>query len=185
MVERDFYSRKPHEVARSLLGARLIHRRRQETLEGYIVETEAYGDENDSASHARFGKTPRTGAMFGPPGHAYVYLIYGIHSMLNIVTGKKGSAGAVLVRAVVDIPTGILYDGPGRVCAHFRITREQNNADLTTAESLGIEPGISPEDGSIVRAKRVGIKYACKDDREALLRYRLHERVIKAMSKGD
>ncbi|MFP4418094.1 MAG: DNA-3-methyladenine glycosylase [Chitinispirillaceae bacterium] len=173
MFDRSFFEKSPAEVARALLGARLFHDSSSGFLQGYIIETEAYGDETDSASHARFGWTRRTEPLFGPAGLAYVYLVYGIHSMLNIVTGKEGQAGAVLIRAVFDPHTQRLHDGPGRVCRNLSITRELNKSDMTRGEPLGIGQGYVPEDHTILKGKRIGVGYAQKSDREAQLRYRI------------
>ncbi|MBA3796499.1 MAG: DNA-3-methyladenine glycosylase, partial [Chloroflexi bacterium] len=95
-----FYARPSVELAPALLGLRLVRDTREGRSGGIIVETEAYGGPADRASHARAGLTRRTAPMFGPPGHAYVYLVYGLHSCLNVVAEIDGVAGAVLIRAV-------------------------------------------------------------------------------------
>ena len=111
---REFFARDARTVARALIGAVLVHRRRA----GVIVETEAYLGPEDRASHARFGPTARTAVMFGPGGFSYVYLCYGIHELFNIVTGAAGQGQAVLVRAIAPL-AGLPDDpavgrGPGR-----------------------------------------------------------------------
>src|SRR3954454_2197471 len=98
-LPRSFYARPAEELAPDLLGKILVRRYRGKLLRARIVETEAYVGEHDLACHASKGRTNRTEVMFGPPGHAYVYLIYGMYDMLNIVTGKPGVAQAVLIRA--------------------------------------------------------------------------------------
>ncbi len=102
-----FYARDTRKVARDLLGKTLCHRQGDgRVIRGRIVETEAYHGPDDRASHARFGRTPRAGIMFGPPGRAYVYLIYGMHHCLNVVTGEDGFPAAVLLRGVDRVTVG-------------------------------------------------------------------------------
>src|SRR3954463_6352376 len=102
-LPRDFYDRPADVVARELLGALLLRRTGDRLRIGRIVETEAYLGPHDLAAHSARGRTPRTEVMFGPPGHAYVYLIYGIHHCLNVVTEAEGHAAAVLIRALEPI----------------------------------------------------------------------------------
>ena len=156
--ERAFYARDTRRVARELLGMLVVtpHGR------GRIVETEAYHGPGDQASHARRGPTPRARIMFGEPGHAYVYLIYGMHHCLNAVTGKAGFPSAVLIRAVDiaghDPRAGA---GPGKVCRALAIDRRANGADLTAAGPVWIE-----DDGERFPARqvktgpRIGVDYA-------------------------
>ena len=139
MLTRAFYRQPSDVVARRLLGKRLVHGERS----GIIVETEAYLGPHDAASHARFGRTERNAVMFGPPGYAYVYRSYGIHWCLNFVCEPKGSASAVLIRALA--PTrglaamrrrrGVaderhLCSGPGRLCQALGITAAHNGLAL-------------------------------------------------------
>jgi DNA-3-methyladenine glycosylase len=141
ILPRSFYDRPTIEVARELLGKILVHGR----TAGMIVETEAYLGGDDLASHSARGITNRTRVIFGPPGHAYVYFIYGMHECLNIVVEAEGKAGCVLIRAVEPL-VGIeimekrrpaarsvekLASGPGNLTRVFAITRAQNGADLT------------------------------------------------------
>ncbi|HLG95723.1 MAG TPA: DNA-3-methyladenine glycosylase [Bryobacteraceae bacterium] len=138
---RGFYARPVVEVARDCLGKILVH---GETA-GRIVETEAYLGVNDRAAHAWRGITDRTRVLFGPPGHAYVYFIYGMYECLNFVAEEKGQAGCVLIRALEPL-AGIeimhkrrpkaqrledLASGPGKLTLAMGITRRQNGADLT------------------------------------------------------
>ncbi len=138
MLRRDFFARSVHEVAPDLIGATLL----VDGVGGRIVEVEAY-DQEDPASHGYGGRTARNEAMFGPPGHAYVYRSYGIHWCLNLVCGEEGTAEAVLIRALE--PTAgideqrarrglddlrLLCAGPGRVCQALAITRDQDGLPL-------------------------------------------------------
>ncbi|HEX7127682.1 MAG TPA: DNA-3-methyladenine glycosylase [Thermodesulfobacteriota bacterium] len=179
-LPRRFYARPTVEVARDLLGAILVRVADEGTTAARIVETEAYFGLDDRASHGYAGLTPRTRVMFGPPGHAYVYFIYGNHDMLNVVTEREGEPAAVLVRAAEPIagldlmaarrgvpgPKG-LTDGPGRLCRAMGITRAMNGVDLTAPGGplyIAARPGRPPR---IVTTTRVGITH----DRERLQRY--------------
>src|SRR5581483_6430538 len=127
-LARSFYARPAEAVARDLLGKRLCLSRADGSLTvGRIVETEAYLGPRDLASHARFGRTGRTEVMFGPPGRAYVFLIYGMHSCLNVVTSPEGEAQAVLLRALeprANLARSAV--GPGRLCKALGIDRSFN-----------------------------------------------------------
>lgn len=128
VLPRSFYARPAAEVARDLLGCVIIHGRKR----ARIVEAEAYPGRNDPASHSYRGLTNRTRVLFGPPGHAYVYLIYGMHECLNFVTQPDGEAGCVLIRAVEPVAgVKLATNGPGRLTRALGITREQYGADLT------------------------------------------------------
>jgi DNA-3-methyladenine glycosylase len=137
-----------------------------------IVETEAYLDGADAASHARFGRTARNASMFGPPGFAYVYLVYGMHTMLNVVTGVSGEAEAVLLRAAESVSESSLrMDGPGRLARALGIRREHDGLDLCAglrASGLTIAQGTSP--AAVAIGPRVGVDYA-GDWRDAPLRF--------------
>ncbi|CAN5780993.1 DNA-3-methyladenine glycosylase [soil metagenome] len=168
------------ELAPALLGLRLVRESAEGRSGGLIVETEAYGGPADRASHARAGRTRRTAPMFGPAGHAYVYLVYGLHSCLNVVAEEEGVAGAVLIRAVRPVlgldlirarrgrPGGIdpvLAAGPARVCQALAIDRSLDGHDLTHGEALWIEhPGEKEREtllsSGLVAGPRVGIAYA-------------------------
>jgi DNA-3-methyladenine glycosylase len=123
------------------------------------VETEAYLGPHDLASHASKGRTRRTEVLFGPPGHAYVYLIYGMYPMLNIVAGTAGEAQAVLIRSAEPLDGwNADLSGPGRLTRAFQITCSENGLDLTGAQLYFLDdPGYQPR---LVSAKRVGIDYA-------------------------
>lgn len=148
-LPRDFYKRSPEVVARALLGKLLTRNLRGERLIGRIIEVEAYLGLIDPASHAARGLTPNNAVLFGPPGHIYVYFIYGMHFCLNVSCHLKEEAGGVLIRALDPIegiktmarlrdlpitakPT-LLTGGPGRLCQALNITRKNSNAvDVTS-----------------------------------------------------
>src|ERR1700723_2518214 len=150
----DFFNRDPRRVARSLLGKVVIRKTPLGILAGRIVETEAYLGADDAAAHSAAGKTARNAVLFGPPGHAYVYFIYGNHYCLNVSCEPEGQAGSVLVRALeplsgveemakargieIHSPKDLLglTSGPGRLAQAFSITRVRDNGcDLTSGDS--------------------------------------------------
>jgi DNA-3-methyladenine glycosylase len=141
-------------VARELIGKTLV-RKRGSTIERFtIVETEAYEGPHDLASHASRGRTPRTAVMFGPPGRLYIYFIYGMYHMLNIVTGPDGHPGAVLIRGVKGI------SGPGRLTRALAIGKDMNTKKLGRAAGLWIEEGETVPPRKILRTPRIGVNYA-------------------------
>jgi len=174
MVGRVFYDRLTLDVARELVGHVLVRRLPEGLVAGRIVETEAYIGLHDRASHASRGRTKRNDPMFGPPGHAYIYLIYGMHWCLNFVTEPEGTPAAVLIRAVepLDGVEGMrarrpkarkdtqLTSGPARLCQAFSIDGALNTADLCAPDAaLWVEDrGTGP--GTIATAPRVGVDYA-------------------------
>src|SRR5579863_3154453 len=120
---RSFYRQSGTDLAQALIGKILVHRTERRTYRARIIETEAYLGPQDLASHASKGRTRRTEVMFGPAGHAYVYLIYGMYEMLNVVTGVKGEAHAVLLRGAVPVDDWkVDLSGPGRLTRALRIT---------------------------------------------------------------
>jgi DNA-3-methyladenine glycosylase len=168
---RDFYQRGTVEVARDLLGKVLVHG----PAAGIIVETEAYLGDDDLASHSAAGITDRTRVIFGPPGHAYVYLSYGMHECLNIVAEPDGKAGCVLIRALEPIE-GLdimrtrrskartdrdLTSGPGKLTRALAITRAHNGADLTRG-NLIVRPPVVESAFEIEVSPRIGIT-KCRD----------------------
>jgi DNA-3-methyladenine glycosylase len=181
-LKREFYARNPRRVARELIGKVLVRGSGRQALMGRIVETEAYLGENDAAAHSAAGRTARNSVLFGPPGYAYVYFIYGNHYCLNVSCDRDGKAGGVLFRALEPLAgmekmaeaRGIelgergsllkLTRGPGRMAQAFGVTRARDNGgDLTSrASSLWIG-----EDG--FRAKklfvtaRIGIRKAAEE----------------------
>jgi DNA-3-methyladenine glycosylase len=176
---RRFFTRDAIDVAPDLLGKILVHRRGGEEYRARIVETEAYVGAHDLACHAAKGRTGRTEVMFGPGGHAYVYLIYGMYQMLNIVTGKTGDAQAVLIRAGEALD-GWEADlsGPGKLAREMEIGRAQNGVDMTGDELFVLD---NPSDRpSVTKSKRVGIDYA-GEWKDELLRF--YDAASKAVSK--
>jgi len=166
----DFYARDTLIVARELLGQRLVRVISGVRLSGYIVEVEAYKGADDLASHAARGKTLRNAAMFGPPGHAYVYFTYGMHYCLNVVTEPEGIPAAVLIRAIAPIegidvmrqnrfgqPDENLTNGPAKLCQALRIDRALNGVPLTMASGLFIEKDQVPMPDQIAVSPRVGV----------------------------
>lgn len=168
---RDFFDRPTVQVARELLGMRLVRLEGDRRISGVIVEAEAYRGQEDQGCHARAGLTPRTRVMFGPPGHAYVYFTYGMHWMLNFVTERQGFPAAVLMRAVqpldgIDIiaarrngqPPARWTDGPAKLCQAFGIDGSLNGLDLCSPGStLFVELGDPIPDSSVTIGPRVGL----------------------------
>lgn len=169
-----FYDREPDRVARDLLGAVLRMEDGPVVVSGRIIETEAYLGPHDPASHSAVGRTARTWHMFGPPGTAYVYFIYGMHWCVNAVTREEGYGSAVLIRALEPLE-GIkhmrarrpkarreaeLCNGPGKVCAALGITRDFDGAPLTGASALSIRAGEPVPDARVVIGPRIGISKA-------------------------
>lgn len=173
MLARPFYEQPTVEVARQLLGKYLVRRHPEGETVGRIVETEAYVGPHDLACHASRGRTARTEVMFGPPGHAYVYFIYGFHNMLNLVTETADYPAAVLIRAV-EPTSGIdlmkrrrkldklrdLASGPGKLCQAFAIDRSLNGADLCDS-ILCVEDRGAPIP-KYRATPRIGVDYAGK-----------------------
>ncbi len=159
-LPHSFYDRDTVTVAKQLLGKQLIHVVHGKPRIGRIVETEAYLGEHDLAAHSSKGRTKRTEVMFGPPGHAYVYLIYGMHCCLNVVTEAEGHASAVLIRALEPVKNiGDKTSGPGLLCKAMGIDRRLNGHDLLS-EDLYIAAPEKPEHIVIVKRPRVGVGYA-------------------------
>ncbi len=182
-LPRSFFARDTLSVARELLGKRLVRSLDGERLSGLIVETEAYVGEEDSACHASRGCTPRTRVMYGPPGHFYVYLIYGMYHMLNIVTAEKGQPEAVLIRALLPLegiermranrggaPPARLTDGPGKLCQALAIDRTLNGVPVD-GESLWLEEGPEVPEEEVRTSPRIGIGYAREEDQKRHWRF--------------
>ena len=142
ILSERFYERDTLTAAKELLGCFLVRKIGRKTWRARITEVEAYVGEDDLACHASKGRTKRTETMYGEPGHAYVYLIYGMYHCLNIVTEKGGFPAAVLVRAVEveDVPKKET-DGPGKLCRFLEIDRTFDAWDVTRGEKLWVERG--------------------------------------------
>ncbi|MGH2468786.1 MAG: DNA-3-methyladenine glycosylase [Chloroflexota bacterium] len=149
-LPRAFYARPTLDVARELVGQLLVCGERQ----GRIVETEAYIGQADRACHAFHGHTKRTEVLFGPAGHAYIYLVYGMHHCLNVVTEAEGTPGAVLIRAAEP-----LGRGPGVLCRELGLTRAHNGLDLTAGSELRILAA-GCFTGEVQASPRIGVDYA-------------------------
>lgn len=161
----SFFSRDCETVARELAGKILVHRIADAELRLRICETECYCGEDDTACHASKGKTKRTEVLYMDAGTVYIYLCYGIHWLMNIVTGAEGHPEAVLIRACVDA------DGPGKLTKKLGITGDLNRKSVLTGDELWIE-----DDGvrfEIIPAKRVGIGYASQKDQDRLWRFQI------------
>lgn len=168
-LPRAFYNRDTTLVARELLGHHLVHEVEGVKRIGKIVEVEAYVGQHDLACHTSKGLTKRTATMFGEPGHAYVYLIYGIYHCLNVVTEPAGNGSAVLIRALEPLEhLTARTTGPGLLCNAMGIDKTLNGADLLGDQLYIVEgPMDAPK---IVEATRVGVHYA-KEWAHKLLRF--------------
>ncbi len=157
VLQDYFFNRSTLRVARELLGKFLVRKAGRSMIFGMITEVEAYVGPKDKASHASRGKTERTKVMFGKSGHWYVYLIYGMHNCLNIVTEKENYPAAILIRSVGDVK------GPGRVCRYFKIDKSFNAKPANKKTGLWIEDrGIRINPSKIKQGKRIGVEYAGK-----------------------
>jgi DNA-3-methyladenine glycosylase len=169
-LPRSFYSRETHCVARELLGKRVVRSINGQRLSGIIVEAEAYGGEDDAASHAYRGHTPRNWPMFDLPGLVYVYFIYGVHWMFNIVAHPEHIPGAVLIRALapdegLDMmrenrggkPERLLTNGPARLAQALAIDKTFNGVDLCTHDHIAIETGWDVADTDIASGLRIRV----------------------------
>ncbi len=176
-LARSFFDRSPDQVARDLLGKLIVRREAHEVPAGRIVEVEAYFGADDPAAHAFNGRTARNAVLFGPPGHAYVYFVYGMHYCLNVSCGPEGKAGCVLIRALEPVaglarmaelrglPANaqprLLASGPGRLCQALGITRTAHNGvDVCDPESALIFAQDGYASPKIAVGPRVGIRKA-------------------------
>ena len=159
-LPRSFYHRDTITVAHELLGKYLIHREGSIERIGKIVEVEAYLGPHDLAAHSAKGLTPRTKVMFGPPGHSYVYLIYGIYHCMNVVTEEEGHASAVLLRALEPIKN--IEDrtqGPGLLCRAMHIDKKLHGHDLLSDNFYVADPKIKSK-FKIIERPRIGVDYS-------------------------
>ena len=170
LLPSAFFARDTVKVAPDLLGKHLVRLKEGERMIGRIVEVEAYRGNDDPASHAFRGLTPRNAPMFGDPGHAYIYFTYGNHYCLNITTQKAGTPGAILLRALEpvegidvmrrfrpNVPDSELTNGPGKLTKALAIDKSLNEQDMTIKGPLFVaDPG--KDDLEIWRSTRVGIR---------------------------
>ncbi|MDQ3033043.1 MAG: DNA-3-methyladenine glycosylase [Myxococcota bacterium] len=185
LLPQAFFAREVAVVARDLLGRSLVRDRgRRDEVVLRITEVEAYGGPEDTASHCRAGRTARNEPMWGPPGHAYVYLCYGLHQMLNVVTGAEGHGQAVLIRSCEPI-SGLeivrarrgdkraaeLLAGPGKVGAALALDRTFSGVPLFAPGPLELHAGAPIAAAEIAIGKRVGVDFAVRRDRDARLRF--------------
>ena len=170
VLSRAFFKRPALDVARDVLGKIIVHKADGQVLAGKIVEPEAYLGNDDRAAHSARGRTRSTEVIFGPPGHAYVYLCYGMYECLNLVAEPDGQAGCVLIRALEPV-AGIeqmqqrrpnakrlrdLASGPGKLALALGVTRARNGVDVTRGD-LTVREFREPEPFDIVRTTRIGI----------------------------
>lgn len=179
---QQFYADLTTEVARNLLGATLCRRLPDGQIKyGRIVETEAYRD-NEPASHAFRGPTPRCAVMFGPPGISYIYFIYGTNHCFNVVTEEAGRGCAVLIRALEGENT----NGPGKLCKQFSITRLENGIDLTSpASPIWIAQGTPLHRNEIGVSSRIGVTSAEDVPWRFFIRNHPNLSGPKALNRGD
>jgi DNA-3-methyladenine glycosylase len=194
VIARDFYHRPALDVARDLLGCRLVRRQAGARLAGIILETEAYQGEEDLGCHASAGKTPRTSVMYGPPGYAYVYFTYGMHWLLNAVTDREGVPAAVLIRANQPVEGVDLMaknrpyrafqkgwtDGPAKLTQALGINGDCNRVDLCDpAGGLWIEPGEAVSAEVIEQTARIGLNAVPEPWKSIPWRFVLQEGAIR------
>jgi DNA-3-methyladenine glycosylase len=160
LIGPDFFVRATLEVARDLLGKLLVRELDGEVRWGRLIEVEAYCGPEDRAAHSWRGLTPRTKVMYGPPGHAYVYFIYGMHHCLNFVTRPEGTPQAVLVRALEPGPGVDRCSGPALVCRSLGIDRRLNGCPLRPPHLYLLDDGFRPDPAAVCQSRRVGVDYA-------------------------
>jgi len=188
-LSRDYFARNTIQVARELLGARLLRLEGSRRVGGVIIETEAYRGEEDMACHARAGRTARTQVMYGKPGHAYVYFTYGMHWMLNFVTEPEGYPAAVLIRAILPVeglsfiqsrrnstPPTHWTDGPAKLCQALRIGGEQHGMDCCDPNSeILVEAGMEIPESDVEISPRVGLIKVPEPWKSMPWRFRLND----------
>ena len=168
ILKQNFYNQNTLKVAKNLLGCFLVRKKEKKIIRVVITETEAYRGFHDLASHASKGKTERNKIMFGKSGHAYIYLVYGMHWMLNIVTEETNFPAAVLIRGVNLLnekgETIKKLDGPAKLTKFLGITGKLNGLDMAQKKILWVEKG-EIKNKKIIKSKRVGVDYAkhCKE----------------------
>jgi len=187
ILPKKFFAQSGLTVAKALLGQRLIRQFNGELLSGLIVETEAYVGLQDTASHAHRGRTPRNEVMFGQPGLIYIYLIYGMYHMLNVITDPVDYPAAVLIRAIeptvglslmhqhrqlkVDHTSTKVTNGPGKLCQALAIDKSLNQWDATLGQQLWFEQTQPVPDEQIKQGPRININSAAPADQVAPWRF--------------
>ena len=170
-LTHQFFDRPALQVARELLGMRLVRLEDGVRIAGKIIETEAYRGEEDLGCHCRAGKTPRTQVLYGPPGHVYVYFTYGMHWMLNFVAEPVNHPAAILIRAIqpcegLEIiqkrrgkqPPEHWTDGPAKICQALNIDKRFSNADLSAPDAvIFVEQDQPIPDSNVTTGPRVGL----------------------------
>lgn len=191
LIPQAFFLRPVAEVARELLGCHLV----SGDVVLRITEVEAYGGTEDSASHCRHGRTPRNAPMWGPGGHAYVYFCYGVHWMLNLVTGPEGEGAAILIRGC-EVVAGLdivrvrrggrrdkhLVSGPGKVGQALGVNGGLSGHPLYRPGGLELREGMTPE--RVCATPRIGIGFASPGDQATLLRFLAVTQATPAVDKG-
>ncbi len=171
-------------MARALLGKNLVHVVDGRERVGRIVETEAYMGPHDLASHSSRGRTPRTEIMFGPPGHAYVYLIYGMYWCMNAVVRPESKAAAVLIRALEPLENlPGRTQGPGLLCRAMSIDKRQHGMDLLSPDFFISAPVAAPKPFKIVSTPRIGVDYA-EDWAHRPLRFLVQDNPYVSKTRG-
>jgi DNA-3-methyladenine glycosylase len=188
-LERSFFNCHSTQVARELLGTRLVRIENDQRLSGLIIETEAYSGEEDQGCHAKVGLTPRTRVMYGPPGYTYVYFTYGMHWMLNFVSEPEGRPAAVLIRAILPLEGQVVMgsrrgeqprkhwtDGPAKLCHALNIDGRCNRLDLCNPQAdIFVEYGEAIPDAFVNTSPRVGLNRVIEPWKSIPWRYYVSE----------
>jgi DNA-3-methyladenine glycosylase len=189
----EYFAQHTVDLARDLLGKRLVRLEGGMRLAGLIIEAEAYRGQEDLGCHAKAGLTPRTQVMYGPPGHAYVYFTYGMHWMLNFVSEPEGFPAAVLIRAIFPTegvsliaarrpgrPRSSWTNGPAKLCQAFGIDRALNGANLCTSNAvLFVETGEPIPDSSVTISPRVGLNNVPEPWKSIPWRFRISQDALQ------
>jgi len=184
-LARSFFNRHSTQVARELLGTRLVRIENGQRLSGLIIETEAYSGEEDQGCHAKVGLTPRTRVMYGQPGYTYVYFTYGMHWMLNFVSESEGRPAAVLIRAILPLegeevigarrgkqPRRHWTDGPAKLCQALNIDGSCNGLDLCDPQAeIFVESGETLTDSEVTTGPRIGLNSVVEPWKSIAWRY--------------
>ena len=195
-LSRDFFARSTVDVARALLGMRLVRVDGGKRLAGILTETEAYRGEEDQGCHAKAGLTPRTRVMYGPPGHTYVYFTYGMHWMLNFVTEVEGFPAAVLIRAIQPTegleviavhrdgrPRAQWTDGPAKLCQALGIDGRQHGLDLCApGAEIFVEFAETVPNSAVTIGPRVGLNSVAEPWKSIPWRFRVSSATLPGVT---